>query len=54
MVVQIELNENILGYLEELAKEHQITPSEVIEALLIGFSLERLTKDLKTPKNEEK
>lgn len=49
----VELPKNTMEYLSEVAKKHNVTPSEVVSGLIIGFGLngiENVLKVAETPK----
>jgi hypothetical protein len=47
MKIELDLSDIALAYLNELAKQYETTPSEVVCGLLAGFCLDNLVKDLK-------
>lgn len=53
MKIEIDLTDVSLAYLKKLAKKHNTTESDVIEGLLIGYSLRRLLK-LNSKKKKKK
>lgn len=54
MKIELDLSDLALAYLNELAKEHETTPSDVVSGLLAGFCLESIVKDLKPSQKAKK
>lgn len=54
MKIEIELSEISSSYLDDLAKEFECTPSEIVSGLLARFCLKRIVKDLKGSHKQKK
>lgn len=54
MKIELDLSDLALAYLNDLAKEHQTTPSDIVSGLLAGFCLDNIVKDLKASQKPKK
>ena len=54
MKIELNLSDLALAYLNDLAKEHQTTTSDIVSGLLAGFCLDNIVKDLKGSEKPKK